>query len=203
VSESTGALSRSISRSAAVGLGNLRLTTLQHKIETAAAILQLALRRTEDIVRSRNVMLMSLGLLTICGMLTSTTPQSSRDAESQVYTAESVGHNCTSDLCASTGEGCATCVELKITLPLNAWITKTHCDTNASYPIDYPRHELHEVNCGTDVSWSVFDTPIVSKISNAVTIRTVYHNRSSDRSRDVRLRVEWYEIAKPVSDGGK
>jgi hypothetical protein len=112
------------------------------------------------------------------------------------YTAPEVGANCSSDQCSTKGEGCASCVSLIIHLPLGAWVTKTHCFTNANYPTDHPRHDLHEVPCGADISWSRFDTPIITATDADVIVRTTYHNRSSDRTRDVKLTVEWQPIDK-------
>jgi hypothetical protein len=119
--------------------------------------------------------------------------QVSETAETAEFTADRVGHDCTTDKCSKTEGGCASCVELTITLPQSAWVTKTHCFTNANYPDDFPRHNLHEVNCGTDVAWSIFETPEVTKTSTNVVVHTTYHNRSSDRSRDVKLSLDWQD----------
>jgi hypothetical protein len=127
----------------------------------------------------------------------------SRTANSPELTAAAVGMNCTSDTCSSRHEGCASCVELVVSLPPKAWVTKTHCYTTANYPDDHLRHDLHEVDCGVDNSWSIFDTPIVSATPSRVVIRSTYHNRSSNRSRDVKLTVEWRPIEASQSGSGK
>jgi hypothetical protein len=118
--------------------------------------------------------------------------RSTSTADSPERTAEAVGRNCTTDLCSTVRIGCASCIDVTITLPAQAWVTKTHCLTNADYPDDRPRHQLHEVPCGLDVSWSRFETPIVTATSTGVTIHTIYHNRSSNRARDIKVTADWY-----------
>lgn len=130
--------------------------------------------------------------LVVCAGFISMISQTSRTIESPEYTAGKVGYDCKTNKCSSSGaSGCSSCVDVTVLLPLNAWVTKTHCYTNANFPTDYPPHGLHEVDCGSDVSWSVFDTPEVFVTSSSVVVRTTYHNRSSDRSRDVQLKVDW------------
>src|ERR1700739_2163102 len=114
-------------------------------------------------------------------------------------TATAVGGDCKTNKC-SNNSGCANCVQLTVELRSDAWVTKTHCYTTANYPDDYPRHNMHEGSCGEDVSWSVFETPIVVTGSQHLVISTTYHNRSSDRSRDVRLAVEWSLTEPRVSE---
>lgn len=117
--------------------------------------------------------------------------QATHTAESDEFTADSVGHDCVTNKCSSDAGGCASCIQITVTLPPNAWITKVHCFTNANYPDDFPRHDLHEVNCGTDVSFSIFDTPDITATPAKVVVRTTYHNRSSNQSRDIKLKVDW------------
>jgi hypothetical protein len=116
-------------------------------------------------------------------------------ADSLERTAEAVGRNCTTDVCSTVHTGCASCIDITITLPPQAWVTKTHCLTNADNPDDRPRHQLHEVPCGLDVSWSRFETPIVTATTTGVTIHTIYHNRSSNRDRDIKVTADWYFLA--------
>jgi hypothetical protein len=129
-------------------------------------------------------------------MAFSTGPGLTTTADSGERTAAEVGRDCTTDQCSTSRYGCASCVEINIHLPPNAWVTKTHCYTNADYPGDRPRHQLVEVPCGIDISWSRFDTPIVTATSERVTVHTIYHNRSSNRARDVKLTAEWHLIDK-------
>jgi len=107
-------------------------------------------------------------------------------ANSGIKTAHKVGHNCTSNTWDNEG-GCASCVDLAVSVPVSAQITAYHCLTNAGYPNDYPHYQMHEVRCGEDVSWSIFEPPSV----NGNTVTTRYHNRSSDRDRDVELTVDY------------
>jgi hypothetical protein len=116
----------------------------------------------------------------------------SRIADTGEQAAPNTGQDCKTDSCSNSNQGCASCVYLALHLPPEAWVTKTHCYTNAQYPHDYQRHELHEVPCGEDISWSRFDTAIVSATPREVVVRTTYHNRSSDRTRDVKLTVDWH-----------
>src|SRR5579862_3039325 len=141
-------------------------------------------------MRKATLPFIALAMVTSWGAIPKVLAQSSVTS-SQERTAVAVGTDCTTDKCSNTGQGCASCVELRVELPANAWVTKTHCYTTAHYPDDYPRHDMREVGCGEDVSWSVFDTPTVSSTSSNVVIRTTYHNRSDNRSRDVRLKVDW------------
>lgn len=112
-------------------------------------------------------------------------------SDSDEHTAAPVGHDCTSNVCSTSGQGCASCAVLAIHLPPNAWVTKTHCLTTANYPADYARHDLHETKCGEEISWSLFETPLVTASADEVLVRAVYHNRSSNRPRDAKIRVEW------------
>ena len=107
-------------------------------------------------------------------------------ASSDIQTAHKVGSNCTQNACGGQG-GCAVCVHLAVSVPAGKQITAIHCLTNAGYPNDYPHYELHEVQCGQDVSWSMFDPPS----NDGTTAETTYHNRSSDRDRDVQLAVDY------------
>jgi hypothetical protein len=135
-------------------------------------------------------------ILILSTMAFSNGPGPTTTADSGERTAAEVGRDCTTDQCSTARYGCASCVEINIHLPPNAWVTKTHCYTNADYPGDRPRHQLVEVPCGIDISWSRFDTPIVTATSEGVTVHTIYHNRSSDRARDVKLTTEWHLIDK-------
>jgi hypothetical protein len=105
--------------------------------------------------------------------------------------AAAVGSDCTSDMCATNGRGCASCVELTISLQPNAWVDSLRCYTTANYPND---SAIHEVGCGTDVAWSTFDTPLVVATAEKVLAKTTYHNRSSNRPRSVRLDVQWHPL---------
>jgi len=122
-------------------------------------------------------------------------PAQSKVFDSGLRTAQAVGANCTADKCSTDAGGCASCIDFVLQLPPEAWVTKTRCFTTASYPDDLPRHEPHEVPCGADVSFSRFDTPIVAATKTFVEVRSVYHNRSSDRARDAKMTVEWQPIS--------
>lgn len=115
-------------------------------------------------------------------------------------TASAVGFNCTTDKCSESNTGCASCARLGVELPANAWVVKTHCYTTANYPDDYSRHDPHEVACGADNSWSLFDSTSVVATNQHVLVKTTYHNRSHNRSRDVRLDVEWLPFELVQSD---
>ena len=114
-----------------------------------------------------------------------------KTATSGARTASAVGFNCTTDMCSNSGAGCASCIRLTVELPANAWVVKTHCYTTANYPGDYDRNHLHQVACGMDNSWSFFDSTIVVATKQHVLVRTTFHNRSHNLSRDARLDVDW------------
>lgn len=106
------------------------------------------------------------------------------------FTAPKTVNQCTSNDCKPTG--CASCIDLTVYLPLGAQVDSIHCLTNAGYPNDFQHHDLHEVACGQDVSWSIFDTPVQSTTPNNTVVSTKYHNRSHNRDRDVELVVNWH-----------
>lgn len=135
-------------------------------------------------------------------------PVSAQNSSAQLKTASSgerssaaTGLNCTTNTCSTTGAGCASCIRLTVELPANAWVVRTHCYTTANYPDDYHRDDLHEVACGLDASWSQFDTTIVIANNNRVVVETTYHNRSDNRTRDVRLDVDWRASTEADSHG--
>lgn len=96
-------------------------------------------------------------------------------------------NSCTQD------KGCATCASFEVKLPTSAKVVGVHCFTNAHYPDDYEQSDLHEVQCGEDVGWSVFDVPSESTGGGGRVVRTTYHNRSNDRDRVAKLEVEYQE----------
>jgi len=100
-----------------------------------------------------------------------------------------VGSDCKSNDCQS----CAVCDTYTIPLPGNARVIKVHCWTTANYPSDYAPNDLHEVDCGTDVAWSIWDQPTqeYQQATGKLAVYSTYHNRSSDRDRYVKLSVEW------------
>ena len=132
---------------------------------------------------------MSAALLSLCtNALGAAATETERSTE---HAAVAVGSDCKTNVCSSASGGCASCVHLRVTLPAEVWVVKTHCVSSGNYPSDYERHDLHEVPCGVDVAWAQFDTPTVSAERNRLVVETTYHNRSSDRTRDVRMDVEW------------
>ena len=90
-------------------------------------------------------------------------------------------------------KGCATCVTFEVKMPTSAKVIGVHCYTNAHYPNDYGQDDLHEVQCGEDVGWSVFDVPSESLSGGNRFVRTTYHNRSNDRERQAKLEVAYQE----------
>ena len=99
---------------------------------------------------------------------------------------------CTENACTEE-KGCATCASFTINLPATAKVLSVRCFTNAHYPNDYEPTDLHEVTCGEDVGWSVFDVPSQSTTSSNRVVRTTYHNRSNDRERYAKVEVEYQE----------
>jgi subtilisin family serine protease len=116
--------------------------------------------------------------------------QSDRSNSTTVIVS-AVGSNCDSNQCSKDGSGCASCAVLEVQLPATAWVLKSHCYTSAGYPEDYGLSDLREVECGVDQSWSIFDTPSVTANQTRVSVTTIYRNRSGDRSRAVKLVVDW------------
>ena len=111
-------------------------------------------------------------------------------SSSFVVEAPNTHRDCTSNTCREDG-GCASCARLFVELPPDTKVLAIHCFTNAHAPDDFPKSELHEVACTQDNAWSIFESPIVKSGSSSNYITTVFHNRSSDRDRVVRLDVEW------------
>ena len=120
------------------------------------------------------------------GWLVASVQGQAKTAESAVMVAHKVGHDCKDNDC----NGCASCVSMSVGLPAGAKVIAVHCYTVANYPDDYAHGDLHEVTCGEDVSWSIFDKPSFSYYG-LLTVGTTYHNRSSDRDRDAQITVEW------------
>jgi hypothetical protein len=99
---------------------------------------------------------------------------------------------CTENTCTEQN-GCATCASFEIKLPATAKVLGIHCYTNANSPKDHEPTDLHEVTCGQDVGWSVFDVPSQSTAGSNRVVRTTYHNRSNDRERYSKVEVEYQE----------
>jgi hypothetical protein len=116
--------------------------------------------------------------------------RTSNVSSSRTHGAAKTGMDCTTNACRDNG-GCATCVRLDLQLPLNAKVLAVHCFTNAHHPEDFPKSELHEIRCTADNAWSIFESPVVTYGSEFSVVTTIFHNRSSDRDRMVRLDVEW------------
>jgi hypothetical protein len=111
--------------------------------------------------------------------------QTAQTSASPVLVAHKVGRDCT-DL------SCAINVDLYVTIPLAATIDSKECLTVAHYPDDYPHGQLHPVPCGVDTAWSIFDAPSSTSNQDSQVVRSIYHNRSSDRDRDAQLVVHWH-----------
>jgi hypothetical protein len=110
-------------------------------------------------------------------------------AYSQNAYAPACAGDCKSNECNGFGKhGCASCVVLEAYVPLKAVITDKRCMTTANYPGD---SAIHRVDCTTDNAWSVFDAPTVTNNGFAQVVRTMYHNRSGNRTRVVHLEVDY------------
>lgn len=106
-----------------------------------------------------------------------------------VLTVPHAGGNCTSNTC---GPGhCAGCRTLTIYLPLNAQAVASRCYTNAG-GTQGDSGALVQVTCGVELNaWAMFDAPRQYTTPNNTVIETVFHNRSSNRDRQVELQVDW------------
>jgi hypothetical protein len=104
--------------------------------------------------------------------------------------ANKTGGSCKDNQCKNSG-GCASCLGFTIYVPLDAQNLKVHCYTVANYPNDYAHGDLHEVACGQDVAWSIFDSPNISTTATNKIVATTFHNRSGDRDRDAKVVVEY------------
>lgn len=164
--------------------GNRRVQALRLPLLLISFALALAPARTK-VATSGNVL--AVGRMDTCPSSTSQNAQKNVSS-SPVFEAPRTGRDCKSNACRDDG-GCATCVKLVVEVPPETKVVAVHCFTNAHYPEDFPKAELHEVTCTEDNAWSIFESPIVREASGLVT--TVFHNRSSDRDRVVRLDVEW------------
>jgi hypothetical protein len=107
---------------------------------------------------------------------------------SETVVARRIGANCTTNVCKENG-ACASCVNLQVQLPTSAKVLSVHCLTNAHFPDDAT--EPRQVSCTEDNAWSIFESPVVAQETEYIVVRTVFHNRSSDRDRVAKIEVEW------------
>ena len=108
---------------------------------------------------------------------------------SPVVVAHKVGSNCTSNTCGA----CAVCVSVYVTIPKAATVNAIHClSVVKDKDHDYPHGDLHEVTCGQDILWSIFEPPTTTVSGDSKIIASTFHNRSSDRDRDAQLTVDWH-----------
>lgn len=85
------------------------------------------------------------------------------------------------------------CVTVTAKYPIEAIRRAVRCYTTANYPDDEP---LHEVACTEDNAWSVFESPIGGRGE----VSAVYHNRSHNRDRKVKIEVDYSE---PQNEGSE
>jgi hypothetical protein len=79
---------------------------------------------------------------------------------------------------------------LTVYLPLNAQVVATHCYTTAGGP--QGDTGIREVACGAELdAWAMFDATTQHTTPSNTVIETVFHNRSSNRDRQVELAVDW------------
>ncbi|MGA8027720.1 MAG: hypothetical protein WB992_11285 [Bryobacteraceae bacterium] len=106
-----------------------------------------------------------------------------------ILTVRHAGGNCTSNVC---GPGhCAGCLTLTVYLPLNAQVVVSRCYTTAGGPQGDSATPA-QVQCGAELNaWAMFDATRQYTTPNNTVIETVFHNRSSDRDRQVELQVDW------------
>jgi hypothetical protein len=102
-----------------------------------------------------------------------------------VYVPASYGE-CKTNACYPNG--CALCQTLEVFIPVGATIGTQRCYTTAAYPNDGP---LRQVNCTTDNAWSIFDSPTAENRTGITVVRTIYHNRSHNRIRAIRMEVDY------------
>jgi hypothetical protein len=126
--------------------------------------------------------LVMLGLVAIGSVIAVQPASAGNPTSSPDYTVRGTGTPC-------GGNGCAQQQQLRVDLPAGAQVDAIHCYTTANYPDDTG---LHEVNCTTDNAWSIFDAPRIDPYPNEVIVWTTYYNRSHNRSRVVRLTVDWH-----------
>jgi hypothetical protein len=118
--------------------------------------------------------------------------QNKKTTESNIATAAKTGRNCDDNKCSSVG-GCASCVELLVSLPREAHVDDIQCMSNAGgQGGDYPHMDFHPYKCGADSWWSFFDAPVTTKTADNTVIKTTFHNRSDNRDRDAKLVVTWH-----------
>ena len=104
--------------------------------------------------------------------------------------------NCTTNNCQPPGKtnlsGLAACAELIVKIPAAAIFRAVRLYSTAQYPNDVPIPELMPWN--TDKAWSWFDGPPGRTFEGQfLVIRTQYHNRCSNRFRQIRMEVD-YEL---------
>jgi hypothetical protein len=144
----------------------------------------------------RRLVLLSALLMAIAisgGRPTTVHGQQLKTATDGPHTTPKTGSNCTSNTCTNQG-GCATCVTLTVYMPLTAQVAANgiHCWTNAGGKEgDLPHGQFAELACGKDGGWSIFDPPVTTTTAGNTIVTTTYHNRSSDRDRDVKLIVNY------------
>jgi hypothetical protein len=90
-----------------------------------------------------------------------------------VYVANKTGVQCKDNTCSDKVRGaCATCADLAISLPQGSQVVSEQCWTVAHYKDDYGHNDLHQVACGQDVAWSIFDRPVVDSSGSSVRVIT-------------------------------
>jgi len=113
------------------------------------------------------------------------------------YDVKPSGWVCYDNKCEtpSGGGGCAKCKTLRANLPLTAQVVKVRCFSTANHGSqnnggDVP---IQEIPCGQDWAWSFFEWPKQTTTATNTVVETTYYNRSHDRTRTVRLEVQYTE----------
>lgn len=103
------------------------------------------------------------------------------------------GGSCDSNNCKpGTGTpgaaGCAQCAVIRVNVPLNARITSVEFYASSGSPNDGP---LSIMQPGTDRAWDHYDGWAEDSSGSYKTVWGVYHNRSENRIRHIRLTVRY------------
>lgn len=110
-------------------------------------------------------------------------------SSSEIAYAPATGGDCKTNDCRYPGPGCATCVAVEAPIPNGAKVVAVRCFTTAGgIPGDVP---LRSVDCKADVGWSAWQPYAVTSKGFYQAVSDIYHNRSSNRIRAIKIEVDY------------
>jgi hypothetical protein len=107
-------------------------------------------------------------------------------------TAPATGGGCNENRCKTDG-GCASCLDLTVTLPQGSQVRAIRYYTTAG---SHGSEDMgmHEIQPGETDDWAMMEQATQTSDSSAhVIVRAKFYNRSNNRSRQARLEVDYTE----------